>query len=130
ISRKFEVLPKGFGLIRLQLSYPNGPLAPPMGVPGQTLLVHFAAIGFKRDEKTKQPNVVATLRVLENGKPTLAKDTTGAVDELAKEQTIMPLTFSLPLNRPGKFTVELKILDKLTYKTATQSFDLNVLENK
>jgi hypothetical protein len=130
INRKFEILPKAFGLIRLQLSYPNGPLAPPVGVPGQTLLVHFAAIGFDRDKKTKQPNIVATLRVLENGKPTLAKDTTGAVDELAKEQSIMPLTFSLPLNRSGKFTVELKILDKLTNKTESQSFDLNVLEMK
>jgi len=130
VSRKFHVLPKAFGLVRLQLSYPNGPLAPPVGVPGQTLLVNFAAIGFDRDKKTKQPNVVASLRVLENGKPTLAKDTTGAVDKFPEEQAVIPLTFSLPLNRSGKFTVELKIHDKITDKTATQSFDLNVLEMK
>ena len=42
----------------------------------------------------------------------------------------MPLTFVLSLNRSGKFTVELKILDKLTDKTVTQSFDLTVHESK
>ncbi|MBI1916171.1 MAG: hypothetical protein HYS12_15770 [Planctomycetes bacterium] len=132
ISRKFEVLPKAFGLVRLQLTYPAqtppGPPAPPMGVPGQTLLVYFAAIGFERDKKTKQPNVVASMRILENGKPTLEKDTTGAVNKFAEEQSVMPLTFVLPLTRSGKFKVELKILDKLTDKTSTQSFDLTVHE--
>jgi len=130
ISRKFEVLPKAFGLVRLQLTYPNGPLAPPVGVPGQTLLVNCAAIGFERDKKTKEPNVVASMRVLENGKPTLEKGASGAVNKLAEEQSVMPLTFVLPLNRSGKFTVELKILDKLTNKTSTQTFDLNVIEMK
>jgi len=130
ISKKFEVLRKAFGLVRLQLTYPNGPFAPPLGVPGQTLLVNFAAIGFERDKKSKEPNVAASMRVLENGKPTLEKDATGAVNKLAEEQSVMPLTFVLPLNRPGKFTVELKVHDKLADKTSTQTFDLNVLETK
>jgi len=130
ISKKFQVLPKGFGLVRLQLSYPNGPLAPRVGVPGQTLLVNLAAVGFERDKKTKEPSAVASMRVLENGKPTLEKDTTLSVKELPQEQSVMPWTFALPLTRPGKFTVELKITDKLTDKTSTQSFDLNVIEMK
>ena len=134
ISKKFEVLLKAFGLVRLQLAYPSQtpppPPAPPIAVPGQTLLVNFGAVGFERDKKTKQPNVVATMRVLENGKPTLEKGASGAVNKLAEEQSVMPLTFVLPLNRSGKFTVELKVLDKLTNKTSTQTFDLNVIEMK
>lgn|SRR5262249_25811209 len=134
ISKKFEVLPKTFGLVHLQLTHlsqtPPGPPAPPLGVPGQTLVVNFAAVGFERDKKTKQPNVVATLRVLEDGKPTLAKDLSGAVEEFARDQSVMPLAFQVPLNRSGKYTVELKILDKLTEKTAKQSFPLEVIEAK
>jgi hypothetical protein len=131
LTKKFEVLPRALGLVRLQLTYPpNGPFAPPVGVPGQTLLVNFGGIGFARDQKSKQPNVVASMRVLENGKPTLEKESSGAVNKLAEEQSVMPLTFVLPLNRSGKFTVELKILDKNTDKTVTQSFDLTVHDMK
>lgn len=128
ISRKFEVLPKAFGLVRLQLTYANGPPAPPVGVPGQILWINLAAVGFERDKKTKQPNAVATLRILKNGKQTLDKDTEFPVNKLAEEQSVLPWTFVVPLTRAGKYTVELKILDKLTDKTATQSFDLTVLE--
>jgi len=135
ISKKFEVLPKAFGLVRLQLTYTNDPRfplpAPPVATPGQTLFFNSHAIGFERDKKTKQPNVVASLRVLEDGKPTLQKDIVGVInDKFAEDQSLMPLTFQLPLNRSGKFTVELKVTDKIAEKTVTQSFDINVVEVK
>jgi len=133
LSKKFTVLPKAFGLVRLQLTYTNDPRnplpAPPIAIPGQTLLVNSHAIGFERD-KTKQPNIVASMRVLEDGKPTLPKETVGNVNKFDEGQSLLPLTFALPLNRAGKFTVELKVTDKVAEKTVTQSFDITVIEPK
>src|SRR5262249_12231947 len=134
ISKKFEVLPKPLGLVRLQLTYPTPPElvipAPPIGVPGQTLAVNCMVLGFERDKKTKQPHIVATMRVLEGNKPTLEKENkenTGVINEkFPEDQSLMPLTFNLSLNRPGKFTVELKVTDKHADKTVTQTFDINV----
>jgi len=132
VTRKFEVLAKTFGLVRLSLSHdPRGQLpASPIAVPGQTIFVNFFATGFERDKKTKNPNIVASLRVLDDGKPVLEKPLTGSVDMFAEGETLIPLTFALPLNRTGKFTVELKITDKVAEKSVTQTFDLNIIEPK
>lgn len=41
-----------------------------------------------------------------------------------------PGQFVLPLNRAGKFTIELKATDLLSNKTSQVSFPLTVLESK
>jgi len=131
LSRKFEVLPKGFGLVRLALAYDERGLpAPPMGVAGQRLLVNFAVAGFERDKTSKMPHLTTTMRVLENGRPTLEKHSQAAVKDVPEGQSLVPLTFALNLNRPGKFTVELKVTDDISTKSATQTFDLSVVEPK
>ncbi len=132
LSRKFEVLPRGFGVVRLGLRFDdkgNVP-APPVGVPGQVMYVNFFAAGFERDPKTKQPKVKASMRVLQDGKPTLEKEVSGVVEQLSADLPFIPMTFVLNLNRSGKFTIELKVTDELGKKTATESFDLNVVEAK
>jgi hypothetical protein len=132
LSQKFEVLPKGFGLVRLGLSYDQGGLlpAPPVGVAGQHLFVNFWVAGFERDKDNKMPNVTGSLRILENGRPTLEKNLSGSIKMAAAGPSLIPFTFALSLNRPGKFTVEVKATDEIGKKTATQTFDLTVLEVK
>jgi hypothetical protein len=135
VTREFQVLPKKFGLVRLSLHYPGqGGLipAPPFGVPGQSLLVGFAAAGFQRDKKTEMPHVTAKMRVLENGKSVLEKDVSGAAKDAPPNFSLIPLSFLLNLNRAGKFTVEITVTDELTSpkKTATESFEIVVHDLK
>ena len=129
VTQDFEVLKKEFGLVRFGLAYPSdGAPAPPFGVTGQTLMVGFAALGFERDKKTKQPHVSTTMRVLEDGKPVLMKPVRGAVLDAQPNFTLLTMNFLLPLNRAGKFTVEITITDELASpkKTARHSFELTV----
>src|SRR5262249_5624907 len=119
LNRTVELLPRGFGLVRLTTtSDPDGLLAvPPPGF-GQCLWLHFGAVGFERDATSKQPKVSVTLRVLdEDGKPTVAKAVTGTVDKNVPESAaVLPMRMTLLLNRPGKFTVELTAEDHLARK--------------
>jgi hypothetical protein len=135
-ERKFTVLPLTFGLVRVGTSYDQaGNLpAPMMGVPGQFLHVTFVTVGFERDKsKTKQPNLTVELNVLdEKNKPVLPKPESGTVNEknnIPENIRALPMGFALFLNRPGRFTVELKAIDALTKKTATLSFPLVVQSN-
>lgn len=134
MTRKFEILEKDFGLVRLATSYdPNGNIpAPPGGVTGQTLTVNFAAVGFDRRKNEKQPDVSVEMRVLdEAGKPTVEKPFTGAVNKDVPENAVgIPMSFLLALNRPGKFTVELNAVDNVNKKTAKLTLPITVMEQK
>ncbi len=129
IVRQIELLKKGFGLVGLSLTGDaEGQIPMPHVGVGQSVWVNFAAVGFER--KGGQPNLSATLRVLDkDGKPTMAKPFTGEVtkDIPAKLQAV-PMQFLLQLNRAGEFTVELKLTDDVSGKTAKQTFPLNVLK--
>jgi hypothetical protein len=136
LTRKFEVLPRKFGLVQINMSY-QAPAqnvflpAPPLGVPGQTFLVNFAVVGFDLDKSRKdQPNIETSMRVLdEDGKPTLAKPYSGEAKEVdAQFKRVIPMQFFLQLNRPGKFKIEVKATDKVGGKTAEQILDLTVVE--
>lgn len=131
LTKKFEVVPPTFGLVRLSMSYDReGKVpAPPVAVPGQLMLVNCFSAGFMRDAK-KAPHVTVKMRILEGGKPTLDKDVVGVVKEAPENFKLIPLSFFLYLNRTGKFTVELTATDELGKKTATQSFDVTVVEAK
>ncbi len=133
LTHDFEVVASRLGLVRTHLSYAGSQEpAPPIAVVGQTYLVNFAATGMKLDAKM-QPNVSVELRVLdENGKPTLAKNPTGEVKQVADEfKKILPFQFALQLNRPGRFKVEFKVKDNNDNgKTAEQSLDFTVFEQK
>lgn len=131
LTRKIEVLPRAFGLVRPQLTN-GGSFVPPLGVPGQEYLIHFAAIGFERDKAKKQPNVSVEMTILdEAGKPTLSKPFTGEVtDNVPADAPAVPMQFLLKLNRSGKFRVELKATDLVSKKTATLRFPLTVIEQK
>jgi hypothetical protein len=95
------------------------------------LWISFGAVGFGRDAKD-QPNLTATLRVLDDaGKPTTGKPLVGEVKaDIPKAVKVLPMQFALHLNRAGKYTVEVKADDKLTGKSATLSFPIQVSKAK
>lgn len=132
-EQKVEVLPKAFGVVRVHLSGDHDGNAP-VGLvgAGEHVFVNFQAVNFGRDAASKQPKIELELTVLdESGKPTLSKPFTGKVDSnVASNAVSVPMQFQLSLNRPGKFTVQLKATDQTSGKTATESFPLNVLSGR
>jgi hypothetical protein len=137
ISHKFEILPLTLGITRLSMSYDaNGNLPAPMvGVVGELLTVNYVIVGFQRDKGAKpQPNFTIEMNILdENGKPTLAKPIADkipnptSIPEVPANLKTIDIHYSLPLNRPGKFTFEIKVTDALSKKSATAKFPLTVL---
>jgi hypothetical protein len=139
LSRKFEVAPKDFGIVRVNCAYDEGgqfgPVwpSPGLGVVGQVLFLHFGVTGYDRDAKTKQPKMRFELRMLDaEGKPTLDKPVTEELpkpDEPVPEQlSLVPLRFPLALTRIGKYTLELKATDLVSKKTATVTYPLVVMD--
>jgi hypothetical protein len=128
-SRK--VLPLDFGIVRLgYFADREGKVpAPAVGVKGQTLYLNFAAVGFARDPKTKQPKVGVSMRILdENGKVTREKAHAGIVeDDIHHELKILPLQFGLTLNREGIFTIELHAHDHVSSKKTSVMLPLKVV---
>ena len=62
-----------------------------------------------------------------DGKPVLAKPFGGAVTKgVPEKDTSLPIQFHVALNRPGKFTLELKATDTLAGKTWSHSFPITV----
>jgi hypothetical protein len=127
----FEVLPKAFALVRVKTAFdPEGDIpAPHIGV-GQALFLHFSAVNFTRNPSTKQPNLKAEMRIVdEGGNATLPSPAAGVVDRDIPEGTPgVPMKFLVNLNRSGKFTVELTVTDTLTRKAAKMQLPLDVLK--
>jgi len=131
LTRKFTVLPKGFGLVRLALTADaegNVPL-PALGS-GGTAFVQFGAVGFARDGGSKQPNLRFAVRVLdEAGKPTTEKERASEVSKgVPADFLAVPMSFPLTLNRAGKFTVELTATDAVSNQTAKLTFPIKVID--
>lgn len=133
LSRTYEVLPKGFDLVRLSTSYDSEGKIPAAFVgEGQTIWVNFFAVGFGRSGAQEQPNLSVVMRILdETGRPTLLKPFAGEINNKVPAKALsLPMQFMVELNRPGKFTLELKATDKITGQSATVSYPLDVLKAK
>jgi hypothetical protein len=134
-TREFEILPKDFGIVQLSTtsdSFGKVP-APLSGVVGQYLHVNFAVVGFGRNQGTNQPDLSVEMRILDDkGKPTLATPVDGHVNrDVPVGWLIYPMQFHLALNRPGKFTIELKATDNVANKSAKKiKLPLTVIEQK
>jgi hypothetical protein len=134
LTRKFEIVPKKFGLIRLTTVYNfrGFPPAPGFGVAGQSFVVNFAATDFARDRSSKQPSVAVEMRIFDDkNRPTVPEPFPGGFDKDVPENlNSMDMQFLLELNRPGKFVVKLKAVDKIGTKTAEVSFPITVVEGR
>jgi hypothetical protein len=129
LTQKLRVLPADFGIVQLKTtSDPAGTV--PAGVvgAGQSIWVNFAVVRFERVRGMSQPNVQFEMRILdEDGKPTLAKPETGIINhDVPATDKLLGGQFPISVNRPGKFVVELKAVDKIAGKSATVSFPLTV----
>lgn len=132
LEKKFEVVPRGFGIVAV---YPSvnakGDIpAPTTGVVGESVFIQFQVIGFARDPKRKQPNLVVEMQPTdEAGKPTLVKPEPytleGGVDE--NGPPLFTFQFMLPLTRVGKFTVNLTATDKVANKAAAFKLPITVV---
>jgi len=129
LTQKLQVLPADFGIVQLRTtSDPDATVPAGLTGTGQSIWVNFAVARFERDKTKQQPNVHFELRVLdESGKPTLTKPESGVIDrDVPAGDKLLGGQFPIALNRPGKFVVELKAVDKIAGKTATLSFPLTV----
>lgn len=129
LEHQFEVLPKGFGIVAVYSSIDErGQIpAPTTGVIGQSIFIQFAAVGFERDAKTRQPDLAFEMTPIdENGKPTIAQPSThdakAGVDD---KDAVYQVRFLLPMTRAGKYTIRLTAEDRIAKKKAT--FDLPVV---
>ncbi|HMF12927.1 MAG TPA: hypothetical protein VKE94_11495 [Gemmataceae bacterium] len=131
LSREFEVQPKQFGLVRLTTTLDHDARVPAASfATGETLWVNCSAVDFQRSDK--QPKVAVELRVMdESDKPVLSQPFKGVVDKDVPETALsVPVQFLIPLNRAGKFKVELKATDQLSGKTAELKFPITVQQSK
>ncbi len=131
VERKVEVAPAGFGLIQVGTSADAEGNIPwsPVGVVGDAIYFNFAVVGFGREAKTKQPDVQVALRILDKqGKPVNTTKLTGAVNRnVAESFRVVPMQFGLTLNRPGRYTLELTAVNRVSGKQASLTFPLQII---
>jgi hypothetical protein len=134
LTRKFEVLPKAFGVVQLitTIDPQRTRAVPPTGVIGEFRYVNCAVVGFERDTVKKQPNIVVEMRILDETGTQVSKPRTEEINEDVPENAglIPTQSFPIALNRPGRFTIELQATDRVTKKTAKVSLPLTSLEQK
>jgi hypothetical protein len=140
LTYDFEVAKPTFGFTRVFYTNEATLPAPPLGVVGQTLIVNFAVVGFDlkpakdakdpKDPKSLQPHLDVEMQLLEDGKkPTVDKPFSFSVETVdEKYKKLVPLQFTVQLNRPGKFTVRIKATDKHSGASITKDLDLTVLK--
>jgi hypothetical protein len=130
LEKGFEVLPPEFGFINLDLRYDGGLPAPPLGVPGQRFLLNFGVVGFGADPKSKQPNVLVELSILDaaTGKPTLKKPFSGEAKDVEAKVKVIPWQFAIDPDRAGKFKLEITATDRVTKKTIKQTLDFTIMD--
>jgi hypothetical protein len=131
VKRKIEVAPAGFGLVQVGTSADREGNIPwsPIGVVGDAIYFNFSVVGFGREVKTKQPDIHVALRILdEKGKQVNTTKLTGAAKGNVPESfRVVPMQFGLTLNRPGRFTLELTAVDRISGKQASLSFPLRIV---
>jgi hypothetical protein len=133
LTQEFQVLPRSFGLVRVTAT-PDAEGQIPGGLlgAGQSVWVNAVVTDFARAPDRQQPHVRVELRILdEQGRTTLAKPFSGTVDKDVPSRAVaLPVQFLVALNRPGKFTAELKATDRVSGKTTTASLPLTVQPGK
>jgi hypothetical protein len=127
-----EVAPKSSSLVRPTLTCdPEGQIPAGMFIPGQSLWLNFAVVGFGRDDK-KQPHVTFEMRILdESGRPTVARPFTGKIqEEVPANATALSAQFLLALNRAGQSMVEMKATGQITDLTMEGAYPFTVQPRK
>jgi hypothetical protein len=140
LVKEFEVVKK-FGFIRTRFTAPfvlpvrtpeedPFPPAPPVVVPGQSLWLHYALVGFAHDKKG-HPDVSIELKIVDAA---TGKETTKAAKARvrpaikANGPVINFQPIPLELYKPGRYQVKLISKDNVSGATAERVLDLLVLD--
>jgi hypothetical protein len=132
-----EILPPGFAIVKVTAGTDQNlsASASVFGI-GQALYVGFAVVGFQNEAATKHPNLRLEMKVKEGGVVLAGASQTGEVNATQVEKvpqgsSMVPGRFLLPLNKVGKFTVEVTATDLVTQKVAGPiSFTFDVVSPK
>jgi len=130
LEKKFQVAKQTLGFVQVRLTTSANEPTPPMGVPGQRLMLNCALVGFETSKKDKLPHVTFEMQVLdEKGKPTLPKSFKGDIKTEIKDTPGMMnfLPVPLELNRPGRYKIRIYAKDNLTKAETEETLDLEVL---
>jgi|GEM_PF-3774843 len=102
----------------------------PIFMVGQTAYLSGVLVGFKRDD-AGNPKVQLEVSITdEQGNATTKTPKTETLQTLPKQATSIPLQIPVVLNRPGKFTLQVKIVDQLADKAFNLKLPLSVSESK
>lgn len=98
---------------------------------GESIWLNMSIVGFARD-KSKQPNLKINMEIIDSdGKLTVQKPPVAEISkDVAPELDLVPLQFYISLNRSGKFTIKLKVVDKVSGKTTSLDLPLEVTKAK
>lgn len=131
LEKKFEMLPKGFGVVSFYCSGDDkGEVpAPFMGVAGQAIWLHFVVVGFERAGNAAQPDIEISFQTLDsNQKPTSPQPRIFQVRQEIPENVLrIPISLPLPLNRVGAYTIEIVAKDRLSNRNTKVTIPLTVL---
>jgi hypothetical protein len=145
LERKFTVKKLEFGIVRPGFVYLDlnenqagaQPIfAPPLAVPGQTLMLHFTTVGYTEAGEKNDPKVSVEVVIQdESGKPVLTKPISGKgtsyPDDQARKLKVLPFHVPVQINRSGKFKIVISAKDENAGKTATfPPLELTVVEVK
>jgi hypothetical protein len=133
LSRTFQVLPADFGIVRLTTTAdPEGQAPISIFQTGGSLWLNTGVVNFARDKRTGQPELAVEVRVVdEDGKPTTKQPFEGVINEkVPANARFVPVQFLVPLNRAGKFTVEIKATCRVSKKSKTLSLPITVAASK
>lgn len=144
LERQFVVTKPTFGIVRPGLVYNlmgdeqagarTIVYAPPVAVPGQNLMLHFAVVSFALAGDKQQPKVKVEMKIVDEatGKPVLEKPFKGEatnISDEAKQLKVIPFQLPIQVNRGGKFKIVVTATDENSNgKTVTQTLDLKVVE--
>jgi hypothetical protein len=144
LERKFEVLPKGFGIIGLHMfqqpvpTAPNVPVpAPAVAFPGQAYLIEFGVVGFQREKDPKNdnrplPNLTIAFTILDAKGAAVADPWKDEIrrEKVDEKAVVIPISIPLEVTRAGTFTLKIEVTDAVAKKTTTVSYPLTVQEIK
>lgn len=129
VEETFRVKKVELGFVQMRFINDQLGAAPPIGVPGQHVHLHYALVGYTLDSK-KNPNLTIEMQVLDkDDKPTLEKPLLKG--DIVKDSATPGLMLFTPavihFNRVGKFKARLKATDNLTKTTTEQTIDFEVV---
>ena len=131
IAGKGMIRTPEFGIVQVGL-FADADTRVPMsavGVVGNSAYLQFSTVGFGRKKETKQPDLVVSMRILdEQGKPTTKNPITAKIDaDIPVDVLRLPVHFGVTFNRAGRFTIELNAEDRVSGKTAQINYGIRVL---